>query len=371
MRVALVHDYLSQDGGAERVLRAFHDLWPEAPVYTLLYDEERANPVFRSWKIRTSFLQKFPGAVGHYRWYLPLMPTATESYDLSDYDFVLSSSSAFAKGVLCRPETLHISYCHTPTRYLWTDTHSYLSELNAPQPIKAMLSLLSTNLRVWDRLAALRADRFIANSENVRERIRKYYGRQSVVIHPPVDLSQFSLAGRPENFYLTGGRLVSYKRFDLVVRAFNKLGLPLRIFGTGPEEERLRQLAGANITFHGRVSDVEKAELYRKCLAFLHPQLEDFGITAIEAMGSGRPVIAYPAGGALETVIPGETGVFLQDQTWENLAHTVIRFDPGKFSPELIRSRALQFDSAVFKEKIRRYVQEQYAEFRHARASRP
>ncbi len=367
MRVALVHDYLSQDGGAERVLEALHDLWPEAPLYALFHDRQRANPVFRSWDVRTTFLQRLPGCLGHYRWYLPLMPTATESHDLSGYDLVLSSSSAFAKGVLTRPETLHVSYCHTPTRFLWTDTHSYVGDLQAPGPVKAVLSPVLTELRVWDRLSADRVDRFVANSETVRGRIRKYYGRDAAVIHPPVDTAKYSPAVRPDAFFLVGGRLVSYKRFDLVVTAFTKLGLPLTVFGTGPEEGRLRALAGPTIRFVGRITDEEKADLYRRCAAFLHPQVEDFGITAIEAMASGRPVIAYPAGGALETIVPGETGVFLEDQTWENLAHTVIRFDPSRFSPERIRAHAARFDAAVFKDRIRRFVSEEYRGWKEER----
>jgi glycosyltransferase involved in cell wall biosynthesis len=356
MRVALVHDYLSQDGGAERVLQALHAAWPEAPLYTLFHDRERANPAFRSWDVRTSFLQRIPGAVRYYRWFLPFMPTATEGYDLAPYDLVLSSSSAFAKGVLTRPETFHISYCHTPTRYLWTDTHAYVEDLQLSRPVKALLAPVLSRLRVWDRLSADRVDAFIANSETVRQRIRKYYGRDSVVIHPPVSMKDFSVAPRYENFFLVGGRLVSYKRFDVVVQAFTKLGMPLVVFGVGPEEARLRQMAGKTVRFVGRVSDEERADLYRKCAAFLHPHVEDFGITAIEAMASGRPVIAYGAGGALETVVPGETGVFLENQQWEHLAHTVLRFDPSRFSPERIRSHAMRFDAPIFQDKMRRTV---------------
>ncbi len=364
MRVALVHDYLSQDGGAERVLRALHELWPEAPLYTLFYDQARANPAFKSWDIRTSFLQKIPGAVRRYRWLLPLMPTATESHDLGQFDLVVSSSSVFAKGVITRPGTLHVCYCHTPTRFLWTDAHKYVDDLQAPWPVKFALSPLLTNQRVWDRLAAQRVDYFIANSRTVQKRIAKYYNRESALIHPPVELDIFSPAARRENYYLSGGRLVAYKRFDLVVRAFTKLGVPLKIFGTGPEENRLRRLAGKNIIFLGRVSDEAKAELYRKAAAFIHPQVEDFGITAIEAMASGRPVVAFGEGGAAETVLPGLTGIFLENQTWENLAYNIIRFDPDRFDPESIRRHALAFGGAVFQDKIRRAVSEMVAEWR-------
>lgn len=356
MRVALVHDYLSQDGGAERVLEAFHVLWPEAPLFTLFHDRSRANPVFSSWRVHTSFLQKLPGIFGHYRWFLPLMPTATESHDLNNFDVVVSSSSTFAKGVITPPGTVHICYCHTPTRFLWTDMHAYVQELRAPQTVKQILLPILSHLRMWDRLSADRVDFFIANSETVRHRIKKYYGKESVVLHPPVSINQFSPAAQYEEYYLAGGRLVSYKRFDMIVQAFNRLGLPLKIFGIGPEEKRLKKMAKKNIQFLGRVSDEQRAELYRKCKAFLHPHIEDFGITAVEAMASGRPVIAYGEGGALETVVPGVTGIFLKEQTWEHLAGTIIRFDASVFSSATIRKHAEQFAAPLFQEKMRNIV---------------
>lgn len=364
MRVALVHDHLAQDGGAERVLRALAELYPQAPIFTLVYDPKRANRFFQGKDIRTSFIQDLPFGAAHYQWFLNLMPVAVEGYHVMDFDVVISSSSSFAKGVITRPETLHLCYCHTPTRYLWSDTHRYLEEFPVNRLIKNVLPYFLSRLRQWDRLAADRVDAFVANSQPVQRRIAKYYRRESVIIHPPVDTDHFSISPRIGNHYLIGGRLVPYKRYDLAIRAFNRLGIPLKIFGLGPEYPFLRNLAAKNVEFVGKVSDVEKAELYRQAIAFLHPQEEDFGITAIESMAAGRPVIAYGAGGALETVIEGKTGVFFREQTWEALADTVIRFRPETFNPEAIRSHARRFDTAVFTEHFRSHVATAWTNFR-------
>lgn len=370
MKIALVHDYLIQDGGAERVLVALHEMYPEAPVYTLLHDKCRANPVFKDWDIRTSFLQSIPGGIKRYQWLLPLMPTATESYNLGEYDVVLSSSSAFAKGVITSPETLHISYCHTPTRYLWTDSLSYVTELRVPRLIKGVLPPLLSYLRLWDRLSSDRVGSFIANSETVADRIRKYYGRDSAVIHPPVDVESFHISPRVGEYYLTGGRLVSYKRFDIAVAAFSHLGIPLKVFGEGPELPRLRAMAKNNVEFLGKVGHKEQRELYANCVAFLHPQVEDFGITAIEAASSGRPVIAFGRGGALETINSGISGTFFKEQTWENLAHAVIRFKPESFNPAVIRNHALAFGREIFKQRIGEFVEKEWATFCSKRGMR-
>lgn len=370
MKVALVHDHLMQDGGAEKVLLALQEVFPEAPTYTLLYAPDRVAPEFRARDIRTSFLQRMPLGLRRYQWFLPLMPAATEGHDLSGFDVVLSSSSAFAKGVLTRPGTVHVCYCHTPTRYLWSDTHSYVQELQANPAVKRLLPMMLSRLRVWDRMAADRVDRFIANSLTVASRIRKYYGRDSDVIHPPVETGKFSVAEVPGNYWLAGGRLVSYKRFDLVIRAFNDLGLPLKIFGDGPLYKELRAMARPNIEFVGKVGDGDKAALYRKALAFLHPQEEDFGITAVEAMASGRPVIAYRKGGAVETVVDGMTGAFFDGQSWEDVRDAVIRLDPADFDPFTVRAHALRYDIGVFKERLAAYVDAVW-KGRHAEQEQP
>ncbi len=364
MKVALVHDHLVQYGGAERVLKILHEEFPEAPIFTLLYDKQTMGNDFAKKDIRPSFLQRLPGALKHYQWYLPLMPTATEQYDLSEFDLVISSTSAMAKGIITNPQTLHICYCHTPTRYLWTDSHAYIRELKKGRLVKRIIPPYLTYLRQWDRLAADRVDHFIANSHNVADRIHKFYRRDSEVIYPPVETSTFSVGNQVNHYYLAGGRLVSYKRFDIVVEAFNRLGIPLKIFGAGPEEKRLRKMAKPHVEFVGKVSDQRKAELYAHALGYINPQEEDFGITAVEAMAAGRPVIAYPVGGALETVIPGQTGEFFEEQTWESLGDAVIRFKPESYDPQAIRQHAETFSTEAFRAHIRDFVEKKYQEFR-------
>ncbi|MFA6475199.1 MAG: glycosyltransferase [Patescibacteria group bacterium] len=362
MKLALVHDHLAQDGGAEKVLAAFQQIWPEAPTYVLVHNKQAANAAFRDKDIRTSFLQHWPGGVKHYQWFFPVMPSAVESYDLMEYDVILSSTASFAKGVITRPDTLHICYCHTPTRYLWSDTHDYVQELEVNWLVKRFLPFFLTYVRMWDKLAADRVDQFLANSTLVRNRINKYYHKTAPIIYPPVDNKQFSI-GEVKDYFLTGGRIVAYKRFDLVVEAFKHLGRKLVVFGTGPELDHLRALASDNIVFVGRVDDAELAKLYQGCMAFINPQIEDFGITMVEAMASGRPIIAYRAGGAQEIVQPGVTGEFFDYQTWEDLADMVIRFDHTKYQPQTIRDFALTFSTEQFQTKIKAYVENAYREF--------
>lgn len=362
MRIALVHDYLAQDGGAERVLKAFHELWPEAPVFVLFHDKEKITG-FDKADIRESFIAKLPYGRTKYQWYLPWMPLATERHNLHEFDVVLSSTSAFAKGILTRPNTLHISYCHTPTRYLWTDTHEYLEDLKYSRLVKVFLPALIHRLRLWDKMSVDRVDYFVANSHTVKNRIQKYYRRDSEVIYPPVDTHLFKISSEVGDYFLAGGRLVPYKRFDLLVKVFNRLGYKLKIFGTGPELEKLKQLARPNIEFLGGVTDIEKAELMSKAKAFLHPQVEDLGITPIESMAAGRPVIAYPVGGVTETVIHGETGVYFKDQSWEALLDTVLHFNHENWDSAKIRAFAEKFAVDSFKEKIKNLVKDRWEEF--------
>lgn len=363
MRIALVHDYLSQDGGAERVLKAFHELWPEAPIFVLFHDSEKITD-FNSTTINESFLSRLPFVRQHFQWYLPLIPLATEKYNLEEFDVVLSSTSAFAKGILTAPHTLHISYCHTPARYLWSDTHQYVAHLKYNPLVKIFLPRLISKMRLWDTMSADRVDHFVANSRTVQFRIQKYYRRESDVIHPPVNLSAFSINEKLDDYFVAGGRLVPYKNLDLVVRAFNRLGQPLKIFGIGNELSQLRSIAKPNILFLGRVSETEKAKLLAGARAFIHPQIEDFGITPLEAMASGRPVIAYAGGGATETVVPNETGVFFNEQNWESLYDTILNFDYKHWDSNKIRNHAATFDTAIFKDKIKNYVTERYEEFK-------
>lgn len=359
MKVALVHDYLSQDGGAERVLKAMHEIWPEAPIFVLFHDKEKIDYI-PAENIRQSFIAKLPFAKKYYQWYLPLMPLATEKYYLKDFDVVISSTSAFAKGVIVQPDTIHISYCHTPPRYLWADTHEYVADLNCGPIIKKFLPGIIHKLRMWDKMSADRVDHFIANSETVKRRITKYYRRESEVIYPPVDTNKFFISEKIGDYFVAGGRLVPYKRLDLVVKVFNRLKIPLKIFGIGPEMKRLQKMAKPNIEFLGKISEEKKAELLSQAKAFIHPQVEDFGLTPIEAMASGRPVIAYGQGGASETIISGQTGIFLHTQNWENLLDTVLNFNAGNWDGKKIRGHALKFDTINFKQKLKEKIEERY-----------
>lgn len=365
MKIALVHDHLAQDGGAENVLRAFSDIWPDAPIYVVVYDKKNANPYFAQRDIRSSFLQRMPFGVSKYQWYFPLMPAAVESFDLSEFDVVLSTSSSFAKGVITRPETMHVTYCHTPTRFLWSDTHSYVEELGVNVLFKKVLPVFLSRVRTWDRLASERADFYIANSKAVQQRITKYYKRESDMIYPPVRVADFATAApnEVEDYFLAGGRLVPYKRFDLLVEAFNKLGKPLKIYGSGPALVDLQKMARHNIEFLGRVSDQELRKLYARCSAFLNPQEEDFGITMIEAMAAGRPVIAYNKGGASEIVEHKKTGLLLDYQTWEDVADAIIGFDKTAWNSQEIRNAALTFDLDQFKTSIRTYIESHWEQF--------
>lgn len=352
MKVAIIHDFLTQDGGAERVLKSLKDLYPEAPIYTLVYHQKRVADHWQNKDIRPSFLQKLPFGKEKYQWYLSLMPAAIEQHDLQGYDMVISSSSAFAKGVITPPETLHLCYCHTPTRYLWSDTHSYIEELGVNRLVKRMLPPFISKLRLWDKATAERVDHFVANSKLVQTRIKKYYRRDSELIYPPVEIDQFHPVERPANYFLAGGRMVPYKKLDMVIRAFNRLGIPLKIFGFGPLEKKLRAMAKPHIEFLGKVKDHELTTLYQNALAFIHPQIEDFGIMAVESMASGRPVIAYRGGGALETVVDGVTGKFFDEPHWEALGDAVIRFYQEEYDSRLIRAHAEKFSSTVFQTRV-------------------
>jgi glycosyltransferase involved in cell wall biosynthesis len=367
MKVALIHDHLAQDGGAEKVLRVLAELFPDAPIYTLLYEKKHVAKYFQDRKIETSIIQKLPGGVKHYQWYLFFMPLAVEFFDLREFDLVISDSSSFAKGVITRPDCLHICYCHTPTRYLWSDTHQYINELKYNKWFKKIISLILNRIRIWDRLAADRVDLFIANSQTVQKRITKYYRRDSVVIYPPVETDKFSISDlsrqAPEDqYFLIGCRLAPYKRVDIVIETFKQLGAEyrLKIFGDGVDLERLKQLAAGqtNIEFLGRVSEEEKAKLYSGAQAFINPQEEDFGITVVESLAAGRPVIAYQKGGATETIIEGQTGIFFKEQTAASLMAVIKKFRREDFNPEEIKMSTEQFSEENFKRKIREFIAE-------------
>lgn len=286
------------------------------------------------------------------------MPLAIEQFDFSEFDTVLSVSASFAKGIITKPSTRHINYCLTPTRFLWDDSHRYVSEFRYPWPIKKLLPLALTYLRIWDKEASLRVDEYIGISKFVQERIKKYYNQSSILIYPPIDTKKYFIADKVEDYFLLVGRLVGYKRFDLAISAFEAMGLPLKIVGSGPEFKKIKnQISKSkNIELLGLVSDYKMPELYSKAQAVIFPQEEDFGLVPLEAMASGRPVIAYRSGGALETVIEGENGIFFDQQTEIDLSLAVGKFELSQWNSQKIRDSVAKFDINIFRSKMRAII---------------
>lgn len=361
MKIALTHDHLFQIGGAEKVLLELIKVFPKSPVYTLINNPNLS--LQKEFKIYSSFIQDLPFSKKHFKWYLPFMAMAWEKFDFSKYDLVITSASAFAKGIILTPKTLHICYCHSPTRYLWSDTHQYIDELNQPLLIKKFLPLILNYLRIWDFAAAQRVDQFIANSHFVAKRIKKYYRRESTVIYPPVEVEKFNTSKEKENYYIIVSRLRPYKRVDIAIKAFNQLGLPLKIIGSGEEEKNLKKISKSNIEFLGEVSEEKKVKLLSRAQAFIHPQEEDFGIAAVEAMASGLPVIAFKSGGALETIKDEETGRFFEEQSWESLADTIVRLNLSEFDGEKIKKLSERFSSENFRTNIEAFITKSFQEY--------
>jgi len=360
-RTALVHDWLNQVGGAESVLEEMVSLFPHAPIYTSLYAPERMPPAYQQWPIRTSFMQRLPGIVDHHQPYMPLYPLAFARTDLSAYDLVLSNKSGFCHGVGTQRKgrrATHVCYCLTPTRYLWF-YEQYRAREQIGGTLDALLRPVLSVLRRWDWAAAQRVDHFIAISREIQTRIRTIYGRDSVVIHPPVDTDYFTPApslpehANTDGYYLIVSRLIPYKRIDLAVDAFRHLPRErLLIVGDGRDREQLAARASANVTFLGRQSRESVRELLRGCKAFLFPGLEDFGIAPVEALSVGRPVVAFAGGGALDTVTPGVTGELFATQSVESLVDALHRFDPAAYAPTACRAQAEQFSRANFRHKL-------------------
>ncbi|MBK7896057.1 MAG: glycosyltransferase [Candidatus Promineifilaceae bacterium] len=361
MKVALVHDWMNQIGGAEDVLEALVDMFPNAPIYTSLYAPDRMPEHWRDWDIRPSFINKLPFSHRRQQIYFPLYPFAFEQHDLHGYDLVISNKSGFCHGVITGPDTVHICYCLTPTRYVWR-YQQYAEQEQLGWFTRAILPPFLTQLRQWDRLAADRVDHFVAISQEVRRRIAKVYRRESDIIYPPVDTARFTPCREVEDYYLLVGRLVPYRRIDLLIEAFNRMKRPLRIAGSGRDRARLEALAGPTIEFLGYVPDEELPPLLAKCRAFMFPGEEDFGIAPIQAMAAGRPVIAYAAGGALETVIEGVTGTLFAEQSVAAIIQTVEGFDTDRVNSQLIRQHAEQYDVTHFKAQIQALVAEKMEE---------
>jgi glycosyltransferase involved in cell wall biosynthesis len=370
MRVAIVHHWFVTLGGGERVVDAIANLFPTADIFTLFLDKEKLPPALKNRKITTSFLDKIPGARKAHRYYLPFYPLAVETLDLSGYDLVITSDSGPMKGVITDPNSTHICYCYSPMRYLWDGYFAYLRGMS---PLtRTMFSLTSHYVRNWDYSAAQRVDHFIADSKYVASRIDKYYRRDSTVIHPPVDTSRSFLASKHSDYYLALGRLVPYKRTDILIDACSKLDRKLVIVGDGPEMKALLSKSAKNVEFLGAVAESELSGLYAQCRALLFAADEDFGIVPLEAQSYGRPVIAFGKGGSLETVLgtytpmrgktAGQdspfTGVFFQEQTADSLARAILLFESCEeiFSPERIQSHARTFDTAIFADRMRNFI---------------
>lgn len=358
MKVALVHDYLNQHGGAERVLEVFMDMFPNAPVYTILADLNKLPERFKQAEVRITFIQDLPFSRKHYKKMLWLFPLAVEQMDLRGYDLVLSSSSAFVKGVITTPDQLHVCYCHTPMRYVWDLYHQYMQEMTNPLFSKVLPYILH-KVRLWDQVSSQRPDYYISNSYNVTKRIQKYYNRHSQVVHPPVsfhDMDLNDLNSSSEDFFLVVSRLLPYKKIDLVIEAFNQLGWPLIIIGDGYDKQRLQKLAGPHIRMLGYQSDAVIHDYYSRCKGFILAGEEDFGITPLEAQAHGKPVVAYGKGGALETVVEGVTGLFFKEPSAESLARTLQRFQNTSFSAATIQQHAKRFNTDRFKSKIMKNI---------------
>jgi glycosyltransferase involved in cell wall biosynthesis len=354
MKIALVHEYLTNMAGSEQVLLALHELFPDAPIYTAIYNSERCQ-AFNKADIRTSFINKLPFAKTRYQVYIPLLPLAVEGYDLSDYDLVISDSHIAAKGVITKPESVHVCYCHTPIRYAWS------ADVDPRSSGSWLRRLASHYLRIWDTFAAKRVDYWIANSSYIAKRIEKYYRTQATVIHPPaaIEAIPFNPKLETEDYYIYFGRLIDYKYPDLVVKAFNQLGKRLIILGRGPMLEELQKIAGPTIEFiTDYLSYEEIGELFGKAAAMIYPAEEDFGINMVEMMAAGRPVIAYGAGGALDIVKPGKTGELFTEQSVDAIINAVATFDPLRYDKKVIRSAAESFSKDHFKRMIVQYLEQ-------------
>jgi glycosyltransferase involved in cell wall biosynthesis len=356
MKIALVHDWCTGMRGGEKCLEVLCELFPDAPIYTLLHNKGTMSPSIERHPFITSFIDRLPAKATQYRKYLPLFPFAVAQFDLSEFDLVISTSHAVAKNVRVRTDAVHICYCFTPMRYVWDMYEHYFGKGKASPVIRFAMMLIAPLLRWWDVRTSANVTYFIAISEEIRRRIRRHYRRDAEMIYPPVDIEQFRLSSQKEDFYLIVSALVPYKRVDLAVEAFNANGKKLIIAGTGPESIKLRSMAGPNIEFLGWQSDDQLAQLYARCTALIFPGVEDFGIVPLEAQASGKPVVAFGQGGALETIVEGATGVFFEHQTVESLQDALNRSALINFNPAAIRDHAVRFSRANFRQNIARSI---------------
>jgi len=365
LKVALVHDWLTGMRGGEKCLEVLCELFPDADLYTLLHQKGKLSQNIESRSIRTSFVQHLPFGLKKYRHYLPLFPLAIEQFDLSAYDLIVSSSHCVAKGVRLNNSTYHISYVHTPMRYVWDQFNTYFRQPRTSWPVRIGAELMRPYLQRWDRNTAKRVDTFLCNSNNIRKKILEYYGRESQVIYPPVDLSQFKPGDTKADYYLMVGAFAPNKRVDLAVHAFNKLKLPLKISGSGQDEEYCRSIAGETIEFLGTLSNEKLLELYQQARALVFPGEDDFGITPLEAQACGTPVIAFAAGGVLETVTD-QTGLFFKEQNVEALVKAVEIMERKweVFVPEKFQEQLSRFGRGHFKEQMAHAIEFGYRQWK-------
>jgi glycosyltransferase involved in cell wall biosynthesis len=363
MKIAFAHDWLNGMRGGERCLDALCEVYPRADIFTLLYEKGNLSSSIENRSIHTSFIQKLPWVFTKYRHYLPLFPTAIEQFDLRSYDLVVSLSHCVAKGILTSPGTCHICYLLTPMRYAWDLYHDYFSEEKIGTLQKWTIPFFINYLRTWDVASSNRVDYFVAISEYVARRVQKYYRRECDVIYPPIDTDFYTPGSQDGDYFLIVSAFAPYKRIDLAIEAFNRLKLPLKIIGKGQEEKTLRRLAGSTIEFLGSLSDEEVRDYYRDCRALIFPGEEDLGLTPLEAQSTGRPVIAYARGGALETVEDGATGLFFQESTVENLCQAVKEFDQKHFDKTKIREQALRFSKERFKQEMKTHIESKMKEY--------
>lgn len=363
LKVALVHDWLVGRGGGERVLYDIHTLFPDAPIYTLVYDQEKAPEWCKECDIRTTYIQKWPGAKSHHKLLLSFMPKAWEALDLTEYDLVISCCASCCKGVITRPDALHVCYSFSPTRYVWDLYYDYLENTNAIK--RFFMKRMIHKVRLWDFQAAQRVDHFAADSNFVGSRIKKYYRRDFTTIYPGTRINEYPITEMPDDYYLVVARFVRYKRVDLAIEACNQLKKKLVVIGSGgEEEERLKKLAGDTVEFLGRVSDEEMERYYSRAKAFLFPGIEDYGITPVEAMSAGVPVLAFGKGGALETVQDGKTGLYFHDQTVSGLVHCIEEFERNgvAYSRQQIHDYSLNFSDEIFKGNFTNFLKDKLIE---------
>lgn len=371
MKKALIHDWLNTYAGAEKCVESFTNIYGDFDTFSLidyLKDSDRKR-ILKGKHAKTSFIQKLPYSKSKYRNYLPFFPLAIEQFDLSEYDLILSSSHAVAKGVLTHANQLHISYVHTPIRYAWDLYFQYLKESNLDKGIKGLVAKYFLHkIRIWDYSTVNRVDYFIANSKYIAKRINKVYRKDATVIYPPVDTNKFHLTEKKEEFYLTASRMVPYKKIDLIVETFSKIGKKLVVIGSGPEMKKIKEKSSKNIEILGFQEDEILIKYMQEAKAFVFAAEEDFGIIPVEAQACGTPVICLNKGGTAETVIDGVTGIHFQEQNIESLKNAIYRFEKlyDRFIPEIIRKNSIKFSKERFEKEIKDFVEEKYSMFRNS-----